>query len=249
MLGSSYFKGRALDQQTAEVKRLRNAETTRQSGMDQERMADLNANISKFGSNAQDADKGAIADKLRSYLTAPTQQTQPVDYQQQNPGAPAEIKAREDAGVAAAQAKGSEYAARLADMSAYGLLNFNTGVTMNRLGERQANFTASQKHSADILPIELQSVPFRVGRQNSTIADVLAGTGMIAGMGAFTPAAAPAIEGVEAGGTGLTLGATSPGLKIPPEGGFGLGLKAPSLTMNNFGGNAGFFSPPTYAFK
>lgn len=249
MLGGAYFKKRAVDAQSAEQSRLVREETARQGALDQQRMADLNADLNKFGRGAQDDQQSTISAKMRDYLTAPVDQAQPqADYQTRNPGAPQEIKDREQAALADAMTKGRDYASRLADLSSYSLLNFNTGVTMNRLGQRQANFTTAQKHSADILPLELQSVPFRVGRGDLLAGDVLTGAGTIAGLGGFGGfgGTAAAADGAVAGGTGITLDGGNVGLKIPPldapPAGTGLRIPSSGPAPLTFGG----YQPPSY---
>lgn len=180
MLGSMYYKKRATDAQTHDTQAAAAAERIRQGDLDRERMGDINATLHKFSPSAQTGDQSAIAQKLQQYFTAPQDTNPNVLSQQTNPAAPQEIKDREQATLAAAHEKGRDYAARLADLSSYNLVNFNTGVTLNRLGERQANLSTSQARSASILPFELQSIPFRSGANDTATADALAGGSTLA---------------------------------------------------------------------
>ncbi len=180
MLGGAYMKKQGLQAIERRQNSLAHTERVRQGRAEEQKQAAISDTMPQLGRQAQEGQQQGIADRLRSYLT-PTPVTAGDFVQQQNPGAPKEIMDRKAAAVADAQAKGRDYASKLADVSSYNLLNFGNSRLLNRTGEQVGNIVTGQTNSSNILPFELQGAN-SAGQDDFLMSDILNGAGSIAGM-------------------------------------------------------------------
>lgn len=224
MLASTAFKKHGMERIGHQQQQVSSAERMRQGEMEAQKQAAITGALPQLGRDAQVGQHDTIANKLQSFITpAPIAG---ADVAQQNPGAPKEVADRQAQVMADANMKGSEYAARLADMSAYNLLNFNNGTMLNRTGEKVGNLNSAQFNSSQILPFELEAAN-RAGAKDMLYADLAGGAGSIAGMyaasgGGKGPTTVPGDMG---GGTGITPRQYSPAF---PGNGSGLRVGTPS---------------------
>lgn len=201
VLGSTYFKQRSLSQQSSRVNDLAQMERARQNSFDSSRMGAINAALPGFSSNAQKATQESIAQKYGALFRG-AQDAAPASniYAGQNPSAPQEVKDAAAASMSAATAKGKDYADRLADLSAYGMLNFQSGVAQQRLGEKVAEATTSSRNSSNIFQNEVGAVPLYTGRRDGLLSDISSGMANIVALSGSKGAPAP--DGGVGKGTG-----------------------------------------------
>lgn len=228
---SALAKKKAQGQIQDEQGRVSSLERQRQNQLEQEKQATIQSALPQAGRAAQEADHNSIAQKIQSFITPQAANAPAPQYADTNQGGPKEIKDKEQAVMDAAAQKGQQYAARLADTSAYNLMNFNTGTMLNRVGEKTGEVNTAQSRSSQILPFELQAAT-RAGNTQMMLGDVLQGAAMIGGAMGTGGAAA---EGAAAGGSGVTA---NPGVwdRMVPAGQGGLnpnaagqGLRAPGV--------------------
>lgn len=180
MLGGSYFKKRGMEKISAEQGRVSARERERQGRLEDQKQAAITGALPQLSRPAQEQEQQSIAQRLADYYQ-PGAITAGDFVEHQNPGAPQEIVDRKAAAIADTNAKGSEYAKRLADVSSYGLLNFGNSQLLNRTGENVGQLVTAQQNSSGILPVELQAAE-RAGAKDFLYADILNGAGSIAGM-------------------------------------------------------------------
>jgi hypothetical protein len=232
MLGGTALKQHAMQRIMAQQQQVTSNEHHRQDAMEAQKQAAITGGaLPAMTREAQQGQQQSISEKLAEHLMP--QSGVPTDYAATNPGAPQEIQDRKQAAADAAVAKGKDYAAKLADVSSYNLLNFGNAVTMNRTGERVGSLSNNQLHSSQILPFELQASE-RAGAQDMLYADLANGAGSIAAMyGMSGGGARPQPAGMgggtgitpnggvyarqfpDANGSGLRVGAPPPGLRVP----------------------------------
>lgn len=208
-------------------------EMFRQRQLDEERNARMAATQPQFDRSAQEAEQQSIADKLAASYVQPNLPTADRGEYVAASGQPQEIADRTAAAQAGALKKGQDYAARLANLSSFRLLNFNNAVKMNRLGEDVGRINTAALRSSEILPMELEHAK-TFGDGAALRGDLFNAAGSIAGM--YAMAAPGAAAGAEAagGGSGLTVPegmwdrtfSKAPGLDPSKA---GVGLKAPDI--------------------
>ena len=230
LLAGSHFKNQAMKKVSARQGQLASAERMRQTALEDEKQAAVAGTLAKMARPAQEGEQQSIAEQLSKVL-APTELSSPEgQYSDTNAAAPEEIRERQQAVLDESARKGRDYAARLGNVSAYNLLNFNSGTTMNRLGEKTGEVNTQQMRSANILPAELQGAT-SAGNRDLLRSDIANGIGTIFALGGFggggtEAAAAPA------GGSGITAPAgvwdrmvpRAPGGLNPARSGTGLRL-------------------------
>lgn len=238
MLAGTYARKKSQEDIEGQQRRVLEAERQRQGMLEEQRANAVAQALPQFTKPAQEAEQQSIAQRVQQYLDPQVQTTATTgDYSSAtNPGAPKEIKDREAAAHDAAMRKGRDYASRLSDLSSINLLNFNSGVGLNRLGEKTGNLMTSAARSSQILPFELNST-YLAGQRNATLADTLNGAGSIAAMYGMSGPSAPAAG--TPGGTGITIPPTEgyTGVFQTRPGGQGLnpnarapGIRVPNLT-------------------